>query len=66
MIPRMIRNAELTELPIIPPTLLYLSNFSDTAAAVAATIMDVIITMLYFGMVSVRLMGCLGTAAVSS
>jgi hypothetical protein len=40
------RNAALTELPIIPPTVLKLSNRLDTVAAVAATTMDVIMTIL--------------------
>lgn len=40
------RNAALTELPIIPPTVLKLSNRFDTVAAVAATMMDVIMTIL--------------------
>lgn len=40
------RKAELTALPIIPPTVLKLSNREDTAAAVAATTMDVMMTIL--------------------
>jgi hypothetical protein len=44
--PRMIRNDAETELPIIPPTFPKALNLSDTAAAVAATTIDVTMTML--------------------
>lgn len=40
------RKAALTELPIIPPMVLKLSKRLDTAAAVAATTMEVMMTML--------------------
>jgi len=46
MIPSRIRNAALTELPIIPPMVLKLSNREEMAAAVAATTIDVMMTML--------------------
>lgn len=46
MRPSRIRKAALTEVPIIPPTVLKLSKREDTAAAVAATTIDVIITIL--------------------
>jgi hypothetical protein len=46
MIPSNIKKAALTELPIIPPILLKLSNFDETAAAVAATTMEVMMTIL--------------------
>lgn len=44
--PSRIRNAALTEVPMIPPTVLKLSKRSETAAAVAATTIDVMITIL--------------------
>ena len=44
--PSRIKNAALTELPMIPPIVLKLSNLDDTAAAVAATTIDVIMTIL--------------------
>lgn len=47
MRPRRIRKAALTELPMIPPTVLNLSKREETAAAVAATTIDVIITILF-------------------
>lgn len=47
MIPSNIKNAALTELPMIPPIVLKLSNFDETAAAVAATTMEVTITILF-------------------
>jgi hypothetical protein len=40
------RNAELTELPMILPTELYVSNLDDMAADVAATTMHVMMTTL--------------------
>lgn len=40
------RNAALTELPMIPPMVLKLSKRDEMAAAVAATTMDVIMTIL--------------------
>ena len=43
---RMIRNAAETEVPMMPPTLLKEPKRSETAAAVAATTMDVMITIL--------------------
>lgn len=46
MRPSKIKNAALTELPIIPPMVLNLSKREDTAAAVAATTIDVIMTIL--------------------
>ena len=46
MRPSRIRKAALTEVPIMPPTVLKLSKREDTAAAVAATTIDVIITIL--------------------
>lgn len=44
--PSKIKNAALTEVPMIPPTVLKLSKRSETAAAVAATTTDVMITIL--------------------
>lgn len=44
--PSRIRKAALTDVPMIPPTVLKLSKRSETAAAVAATTMDVMITIL--------------------
>ena len=46
MTPKRIKNAELTELPMMPPIEPYLSNLSDTAAAVAATTIEVTMTIL--------------------
>lgn len=46
MIPSNIKKAALTELPMIPPIVLKLSNFDETAAAVAATTMEVMMTIL--------------------
>ena len=46
IIPSNMRNAALTELPMMPPTMLNELNFLETVAAVAATTMEVIITML--------------------
>ena len=46
MIPSKIKKAALTELPMIPPIVLKLSNFDETAAAVAATTIDVMMTIL--------------------
>ena len=46
MMPRRIRKAELTELPMMPPTVPKASNLSDTVAAVAATTIDVMMTTL--------------------
>lgn len=46
MIPKRIKNAELTELPMMPPIEPYLSNLSETAAVVAATTIEVMITIL--------------------
>lgn len=46
MIPRMIRTAAETEVPMIPPILLKVSNLELIADAVAATRMVVIITIL--------------------
>lgn len=43
---RMMRNAAETEVPMIPPTLLKEPNRSETAAAVAATTIEVMITIL--------------------
>ena len=40
------RKAALTDVPMIPPTVLKLSKRDDTAAAVAATTIDVTMTML--------------------
>ena len=48
MRPSRIRKAALTEVPMIPPMVLKLSNLDEIAAAVAATTMDVMITMLIF------------------
>jgi hypothetical protein len=46
MIPSKIKKAALTELPMIPPIVLKLSNFDETAAAVAATTIEVMMTIL--------------------
>jgi hypothetical protein len=46
IIPSRIRNAALTELPMIPPMVLKLSNLVEMAAAVAATTIDVMMTIL--------------------
>lgn len=46
MIPSKIRNAALTDVPMIPPTVLKLPKRFDTAAAVAATTMEVMMTIL--------------------
>jgi len=46
MIPNKIRNAALTDVPMMPPTVLKLPKRLDTAAAVAATTMEVIMTIL--------------------
>ena len=46
MMPRTMRNPAETEDPIIPPIWLYLSNLSRTVAAVAATTVEVIMTIL--------------------
>lgn len=48
MRPSRIKKAALTEVPIIPPTVLKLSKRDDTAAAVAATTIEVIMTILLF------------------
>ena len=45
--PKMIRKAAETEVPIMPPTLEKASKREETAAAVAATAMEVAITMLW-------------------
>lgn len=42
----MIRKPALTALPMMPPMVLKLSNLEDTAAAVAATTMEVMMTIL--------------------
>jgi hypothetical protein len=47
MIPRRIRNAAFTELPMAPSTILYLSNLDDMLAIVATTTMDVIMKILW-------------------
>lgn len=44
--PSKMRNAALTDVPIMPPTVLKLSKREETAAAVAATTMEVMITIL--------------------
>lgn len=44
--PSRIKNAALTELPMIPPMVLKLSNRDEMAAAVAATTMEVMMTIL--------------------
>ena len=44
--PRIMRNAAETELPIIPPILLKAPNLELMAEAVAATIIEVIMTIL--------------------
>jgi hypothetical protein len=46
MMPKRIRNAALTEVPMIPPMVLNLSKREETAAAVAATTIDVMITIV--------------------
>lgn len=46
MRPNKMRKAALTDVPMIPPTVLKLSKRDDTAAAVAATTIDVTMTML--------------------
>lgn len=46
MMPRMMRKPAETDDPTMPPMWLYLSNLSRTAAAIAATTIDVIITIL--------------------
>ena len=46
MIPRTIRKVADTLLPMMPPTLENAPNLDETAAAVEATTMDVITTML--------------------
>jgi hypothetical protein len=46
MIPKTTRNPAETDEPMIPPMRPYLSKSSRTVAAVAATTMEVIITML--------------------
>jgi hypothetical protein len=46
MIPSRIRNAALTEVPMMPPTVLKLPKRFETAAAVAATTMEVMMTIL--------------------
>lgn len=51
--PRIIRNEALTDVPIIPPTVLKRLKFLDTAAEVPATTMEVMMTML----VKIRLSG---------
>lgn len=48
MRPSRIRKAALTEVPMIPPMVLKLSNLDEIAAAVAATTMEVMITILTF------------------
>ena len=45
-IPRMIRNPADTEVPMIPPVLLKVPNLSLIAEAVAATTIEVMITIL--------------------
>lgn len=40
------RKAALTDVPIMPPTVLKRSNLLDTAAAVAATTIEVMMTIL--------------------
>ena len=46
MMPSRIRNAALTEVPMMPPTVLKLPKRFETAAAVAATTMEVMMTIL--------------------
>lgn len=46
MIPNRIKNEALTDVPIIPPIVLKPPNRLDTPAAVAATTMDVMMTIL--------------------
>lgn len=46
MKPRMIRNAAETEVPMMPPTLLNASNLELMADAVAATTIEVTMTIL--------------------
>lgn len=46
MMPSRMRKAALTELPMMPPTVLNESKRCETAAAVAATTMEVMTTML--------------------
>lgn len=46
MRPNRIRKAALTDVPIIPPTVLKLSKRDEMVAAVAATAMDVMMTIL--------------------
>ena len=46
MIPKIIKNVAETDVPMIPPTLEKASNLAETAAAVAATVIDVITTIL--------------------
>lgn len=46
MIPRIIRNAEETDVPTMPPILLKVSNLELIAVAVPATRIVVIITIL--------------------
>jgi len=52
--PRRIKNAALTEVPIMPPTVLKLSKREETAAAVAATTIEVMMTILLFLAMPVR------------
>lgn len=46
--PSRIRKAADTEVPMMPPTREKLSNLSETAEAVPATTMEVMMTMLGF------------------
>lgn len=48
IMPSTMRKVADTEVPTIPPTFEKLSNRFETADAVAATTMDVIITILHF------------------
>ena len=52
--PRRIKNAALTEVPIMPPTVLKLSKREETAAAVAATTIEVMMTILLFLAMPIR------------
>jgi len=52
MIPSRIRKPAETEVPIMAPTREKEENLEETADAVAATTMEVITTMLWYGGVS--------------
>ena len=57
MIPSRIRKPAETEVPIMAPTCEKEENLEETADAVAATTMEVITTMLWYGGVSRDFLG---------